>query len=327
MNKKRPMIITVIVAVIVVAAVALAIQFRPTQANRAPTIISLTPQPQKVLASGTSQIVCNATDPDGDKLSYEWSASGGQITGQGAMVTWTAPQLIDSYDIVVRVTDVHGGEATHQITVEVRANSSPTITGLVADAEWTLPSGSANVTCIASDLDGDRLTYEWTASGGSITGTGAQVVWTAPQEVGAYNITVVVTDGYGGSDTATLPVTVVTGQPPIIEELKVTTVCRDGKYKLKTDNSKFKVEENLDYDIECLVADASTELSYRWSCTGGEISGEGSLITWTAPNTPGATSVKVTLWAEVSDIAGNTASKSIILEVVACSPCTRWPSC
>ena len=327
MNKKRLIVITVIVAVIVVAAMALAIQFRPTQANHPPTIISLEARPEKVTSGASCQIVCNATDPDGDQLSYEWSASGGQITGQGATVTWTAPQLIDSYDIVVRVTDGRGGEATHQITIEVRVNRSPTITSLVADADWTLPSGNINVTCNATDPDGDEPSYEWMASGGNITGTGTRVVWTAPEQVGAYNITVVVTDGYGGSDTATLPVTVVTGQPPIIEELKVTTICRDGKYKLKTDNSKFKVEENLDYDIECLVADASTELSYKWSCTAGQIAGDGPRITWTTPNNPSTSALKVTLSVEVSDIAGSTDNASITFEVVACSPCTRWPSC
>jgi hypothetical protein len=316
--------ITVIVAVIVVAAVVLAIQFRPTQANHPPTIISLEARPEKVTSGASCQIVCNATDPDGDQLSYEWSATGGTITGEGATVTWTAPQLIDSYYIVVMVTDNRGGEASHQIIVEVRANSSPTITSVWADAEWTLPSGSINVTCNATDPDHDELNYVWTASGGNITGAGARVVWTAPEQVGAYNITVMASDGYGGSDTATLPVTVVTGQPPVIEKLKVTTICRDGKYKLKTDGLSFEVEENLDYDVECIVADASTELSYNWSCTAGRISGQGTRITWTAPGTAG---LKVTLLVEVSDIAGNTGVASITFTVVSCSPCTRWPSC
>jgi len=323
MNKKRLIVITVIVAVIVVAAVVL-IQLRPTQADRPPTIVSLTAQPQKVLPSGTCQIVCNATDPDDDQLTYEWSAGAGTITGEGASVTWTAPNSEGSYAIMVKVTDGRGGEATHQITIAVTTNGPPTIAGLVADAAWTLPLGSLSVTCNATDPDRDELSYVWMASGGNITGTGTQVIWIAPEQVGAYNITVVVTDGYGGSDTATLPVTVVTGQPPVIEQLKVTTICRDGKYKLKTDSSGFKVEENLDYDVECVVADASTELSYDWSSTAGQISGDGPRITWTAPRTAG---VKVTLWVEVSDIAGNTATKSIVLEVVSCSPCTRWPSC
>ena len=320
MNKKRLIIITVIVTVIVVAAVVLAIQFRPTQANHPPTIISLEARPEKVTSGASCHIVCNATDPDGDELSYEWSASGGTITGQGATVNWTAPQLIDSYDIVVRVTDVHGGEATDQITVEVRANSSPSITGLVADAEWTLPSGSINVTCNATDPDGDELSYEWTASRGNITGTGAQVVWTAPQEVSAYSITVVVSDSYGGSDTAALPVTVVTGEPPTIKELQITK-DRYAHCYLKKYSGGYYVGKEQKYDIECILADASGPVSYQWSCTGGDMfatSEDGSTISWQAPDK----SVKVTVTVTASDITGNMASKNLVLTVVSCSTCT-----
>jgi hypothetical protein len=39
------------------------------------------------------------------------------------------------------------------------------------------------------------------------------------------------------------------------------------------------------YDITCTVADTSGEVFYNWSSDDGEISGEGSVITWTAPNT------------------------------------------
>jgi hypothetical protein len=320
MNKRRPIMITVIVAVIVVAAVVLAIQFRPTQANHPPTIISLEARPEKVTSGASCQIVCNATDPDGDQLSYEWSASGDTITGEGATVTWTAPDSAGFYDVTVTVSDGRGGEATHQIIVQVRANSSPTITSVWADAEWTLPSGSINVTCNATDPDHDELSYVWTASGGNITGAGARVVWTAPEQVGAYNITVMVSDGYGGSDTATLPVTVVTGEPPVIQQLRISK-DRYGHCYLKPYSGGHYVGREQRYDIECILGGASGPVSYQWSCTGGEIfatSEDGSMISWQAPDK----SVKVTITVTVSDITANMASKNLVLTVVSCSTCT-----
>jgi hypothetical protein len=204
-----------------------------------------------------------------------------------------------------------------QVTIEVRDNWPPQINSLVADADWTLPSGSIKVTCTASDPDGDALSCEWTATGGDISGIGAVANWNAPQEVGIYYVTVVVRDGHGSSDTRTLPVSVATRQPPVIEDLLITK-DRYGHCYLKPYSGGYYVGKGQMYDIECIVSDTSGEVSYNWSCDGGEISGEGSLITWTAPNT----STDVTVTVIVSDTAHNMASKNIILTVVSCSKCT-----
>jgi hypothetical protein len=310
-NKKRLLIITGIV----VAAVLLAILFDSMLANHRPAITGLA-APERVLPSGSCQIVCNATDGDGDELTYYWSASAGAISGEGATVTWIAPDSVGSYNVTVTAIDGRGGEAMKQVSIEVRANTSPSINSLVADAEWALLSGTLQVMCTASDPDGDELSYEWTAAGGDISGMGAVVNWTAPGEVGIYNITVVVRDGHGGSYTNSLAISVATGQPPIIEELLVTA---EHCY-VKTYSWGYKVGKEQEYHIECIVVDTGTELSYDWSCDDGEISGDGSLITWTAPNPSG--SVDVTVTVIVSDVSGNIATKNVYLEVVNCSRCT-----
>jgi hypothetical protein len=313
MNKKRLLIIIGIVA----AAVVLVIVLDTMLANHRPAITSLEAELEKVLLGGSCQIVCTATDRDGDELSYNWSASGGGINGEGATVTWTAPDPAGFYDVTVTVTDGRGGQVTSQVTIEVRANESPTIASLIADADWALPSGSLNVTCNASDPDGDELSYEWSTTGGNISGTGATVSWTAPQEVGTYNVTVVVADGYGGSDTKMLPISVAPEQPPVIEELLITK-DRYGHCYLKKYSGGYYVGREQMYDIECVVADTNLELFYEWSCTGGVLSGEGPLVAWTAPNTSG----KVTVTVTAADTAGNMASKSLVLKVVSCSTCT-----
>jgi len=316
MNKKRYLVIVGIVA----AAVLLAILFDTMLANHRPAITSLE-APERVVPSGSCQIVCTASDRDGDELSYNWSASGGGINGEGSTVTWTAPGSTGSYDVTVTVTDGRDGEVMKQVTITVRANWPPTITSLVVHADWTLPSASIQVTCTASDRDDDELSYEWTTTGGDITGTGHEIIWTAPEEVGIYDVTVVVTDGHGSSDTRTLSHSVATEQPPIIEEL-VITKDRYGHCYLKKSGEKYLVGKGQKYDIECIVADTSIELLYEWSCTGGEFSGEGSLITWTAPNTSGY----VTITVIVSDITDNKAIKNLPLEVAGCTSCT-FPGC
>jgi len=312
MNKKRWLIIIVIVAV----AVLLAVLFDTMLANHQPAITSLE-APERVLPSGSCQIACNASDRDGDKLSYNWSASGGGINGEGATVTWIAPDSVGSYNVTVTVTDGRGGEVMSQVIITVRANKPPTITSLIADADWTLRSGSIQVMCTASDPDGDELSYEWSTTGGDISGTGAVVNWTAPEEAGIYNITVAVTDGHGREDTMLITLSVATGTPPIIENLIVT--AREPKYLIKrtTGDYDYKVGKTKEYYIECIVSDTSGEVFYEWLCDGVEIPGEDSTITWTAPNTSG----KVTVTVIVSDVADNRAPKSIVFKVASCTSC------
>jgi len=282
-------------------------------ATQQPAITSLEAEAEWTVPLGSLQVTCNASDPEGDELSYSWSATGGEINGEGALVTWIAPDSVGSYNVIVTVTDGRGGEETKQVTITVRANEPPYINNLVADADWTTPSGSLEVTCNATDPDGDELSYEWSTSGGNITGTGPEVIWTAPEEVGIYHVTVVVTDGHGGEDTASKYLSAATGTPPTIEDLIVTA---EHEYLKKT-STGYKVGKTKEYDIECITSNTSGELVYEWSCDGGEISGEGSLITWTAPNTEG----DVTVTVVVTDVAHNIVSKSMILNVVACSAC------
>jgi hypothetical protein len=194
-------------------------------------------------------------------------------------------------------------------------NRRPIINSLEAEAEWIAPSGSLQVTCNASDRDGNELSYNWWASGGNINGTGPEVTWTAPEEIGIHDITVVVDDGQGGNVTGSLTLIAANGTLPIIENLIVT--AREPKY-LKETSYGYKVGKGKEYDIECIASsNTSGELVYEWLCTGGDISGEGSMITWTAPNTSGDVTITVILF----DVAGNMDKESIVFTVVSCSSC------
>jgi hypothetical protein len=301
---------------IVVAAVALSILFYTMLGNHRPAITSLKVEPERVLPLGSCQIVCNATDRDGDELSYGWSANGGAITGEGATVTWTAPGSAGSYNVTVIVLDSCGGGVMKKVTIEVRTNRPPTINSLVANANWTTPSGSIQVTCDATDPDGDELSYVWTTTGGNISGTGAVVNWTAPQEVGICNVTVVVRDGHGREDTRFISLSVALSAPPTIENL--TVIAKEPKY-LKTTSSGYTVGRTKQYDIACNVSDPSGVVSYNWSCEKGVISGEGSMITWTAPD---ESLDKTTVTVIVSDAVGDMVSRSIVFKVASCNACT-----
>jgi hypothetical protein len=85
------------------------------------------------------------------------------------------------------------------------------MTSLTADPEIVGPFGSSTIRCVAMDPDGDNLSYSWNGGGGTISGSGATVTWTAPLQVGSYEISVVVDDGRGASASDTTGVEVRDG--------------------------------------------------------------------------------------------------------------------
>ena len=304
MSKRMPLVVTVSVMLLLASSCT-----APT--NHEPIITSLDAELGRVIPSASCQIVCTATDPDGDELTYSWSSGGGEINGEGATIAWTAPVSEGSYSITVIVTDGQSGAVSDYVVIMVRVNNPPVIGSLVADPIWTTSSGSIQATCNASDPDGDELSYEWLASGGVISGTGPEVTWTAPEDTDVCNITVVVKDGHGSSDTRILSVIVTLEEPPTIEDLIVTA---DHCY-LKEYSWGYKVGREQEYQIECILSDNSTEVSYQWSCEDGTISGEGSMITWTTPDEYIETTT-------VTAVVSGMVYESVVFEVVSCSPCT-----
>jgi hypothetical protein len=174
--------------------------------NKPPTITSLTPSATEVTRGGSCTISCVASDPDGDALTYSWSATGGSISGNGSSVTWTAPDAVGTYSVTVTVSD---GEETVSESCNIQVvNSPPVIASLTPSATELAPSDSCTVDCVASDPDGDTLSYEWAVSGGAIAGSGSNVTWEAPAAEGTYNVRVTVSDGQGGTDSAQCDITV-----------------------------------------------------------------------------------------------------------------------
>jgi len=177
---------------------------------RPPVISRLSASPEQVGQLDNCQIKCVASDPDGDILTYIWLANGGKISGEGAVVTWTAPDAPGIYTITVRVNDGRDNEATGEVTIEVGDNHIPVIDNLTvtnslqAGCPMMKIAETANIKCIASDPDGDVLSYVWSAERGNISGTGAAVGWVTPNATGAYKITVTVADGKGGGATEEL---------------------------------------------------------------------------------------------------------------------------
>lgn len=73
--------------------------------NHAPEITSITADPSAVGQGKTSTITVVASDQDGDELSYSYDPTGGEISGSGSVVTWTAPSVVGTCRVDVMVSD------------------------------------------------------------------------------------------------------------------------------------------------------------------------------------------------------------------------------
>jgi len=175
--------------------------------NKPPVITSLTPSAMEVASGGSCTVTCVVSDPNtDDTLTYAWTATAGAISGTGSTVTWTAPTTEGTYSVTVTVSD--GKETVIESCNIQVVNTPPVIASLTSSATDLPPEGSCTVGCVANDADGDTLTYAWTASGGTITGTGDSITWEAPAAEDTYTINVEVSDGKGGTDSDSVDIVV-----------------------------------------------------------------------------------------------------------------------
>jgi outer membrane protein OmpA-like peptidoglycan-associated protein len=190
----------------------------PPPANHPPTV-TVTPDPPKVFVGSSDSIALKAVanDPDGDTLNYKWSATGGGIEGTGAEVRWNSKDVKEgTYTATVTVDDGRGGtaSASADMRVEAKPNTPPTISCAANPATITVGQRSS-IAATASDADNDTLTYSYKASGGRVSGSGANVQFDSTGVApGSYTITCHVSDGRGGETDATTQVAVQAAAPP-----------------------------------------------------------------------------------------------------------------
>lgn len=150
-----------------------------------------------------------------------------------------------------------------------------------------------------SDADSDQFTYQWSASTGSISGTGAQVNFTAPATAGEATIQCIVSDPQGNADTATLQLEIVL---EINDAPQILDIQKDTPY----------TGPNGSIQLTAIASDPDLDpLTFVWTTTGGTIVGTGAAVQWNAPAAEGI--YQVTL--QVADDQGLTAQATTNLLV------------
>ncbi|MDE2653063.1 MAG: Ig-like domain-containing protein [Gemmatimonadota bacterium] len=210
----------------------------PPPSNDPPTV-QATCQPCTVPRGGEVQLRADASDPDGDPISYGWGAAQGTFTGatDGQDARWTAPGLIGTFVIRVEVADGRGGTAAAEVEVDVV--NRPPVFGLPLRFELA-ESRDGRVTPVTlgvipvTDPDGDDFELGL-ASGsdrfviGAATGTLSYAGPGEDFETGPnrYVLTVMATDTLGGDARAEVVVNVIDGNENPVATDDALSVAED----------------------------------------------------------------------------------------------------
>jgi len=179
------------------------------------------------------------------------------------------------------------------------SNYPPRIKSLGTKQNEILINDSTDIYCTAVDKDGDNLQYKWSANTRTIIGSGANVMWIAPEDTGKYFINVEVDDGNGET---------------VFEQIEIHVVAKFNSAPIinKLDANPRKIDLNKTTEIDCWAVDEDGDpLSYKWQSSVGTIDGSGSKIIWTAPGEEGNYNIKCT----VSDPDSAIYTDSIIVAV------------
>jgi hypothetical protein len=108
-----------------------------TKRPNRPPVISCAPERNPILAGERVAINSTASDPDGDPITYSYSASGGQISGTDASAQFDSTGLsAGSYTITCTADDGQGGRTSATTNVDVQKPAPPPQATKVGDCGY-----------------------------------------------------------------------------------------------------------------------------------------------------------------------------------------------
>jgi chitinase len=254
-----------------------------------------------------------SNDPDGDALTYRWSAPGLPFDGATTVeVDGVVPAAgATSYAVKLTVDDGHGNTNTAQVTLTVKSKSGQPP---VARMTVQLASGTAfQLSGTASfDPDGDPLTYAWQAPQLPFDGSRKAVVDGVVPSVDKttdYLIQLSVSDGTSTSSEAIY--------------LEATPASGGSVQAVIT--GKTKVESGAPLSLSAADSTGPAPLVYKWSAPGLSFDGSNQAsVTVTAPTLTTTTEYPVRLTVTGHGGDGAQSIASVNVTVVAGQSTGTW---
>jgi hypothetical protein len=226
-----------------------------------PVTLACSVSPESVFAGEPVTVTATAGDLD-PKLHaiYSWSGTG--ATGTAATTTIATTSLDPgTYTAKAEVKEGKPGKeglkpgqtADCSGTFTVKAFEPPTISCTV-DPTTIKPGDSANVTSVGVSPQNRPLTYSYTATGGTIAGSGTTAAYSsAGAATGAVGITCNVSDDKGHTASATTSLTIVAPvvpPAPKTQALCSITFSTDTKRPTRVDNEAKACLDEVALDLQ-----------------------------------------------------------------------------
>lgn len=249
-------------------------------------------------------VLANDSDVDGDTLSITAvNSSNGAVSFAGSNITFTPAQDFNGPALVTyTISDGNGNSDSANLTVDVQAdNDAPVATN---DSANTNEDNDVIIDVLAndSDVDGDALsvTAVSASAGAASVNSNGDVLYTPPADFnGPVTLNYKVSDGNGGTDSASVSVTVNAVNDAPIANPDSGTVNEDSSVIIDV------LTNDTDVDGDALSITNATS-------PNGSVTFSGNNITFTpTADFNGATTVTYT----VSDGAGGTASGTVTINV------------
>jgi len=200
----------------------------PYNENQAPVIIRVEKIPNDRLAvRDTAIFTCYAEDPEGERLTYQWTIPdwwetfAGFYIYSGQTVKFFADSALvqngtaRAIPFFVEIYDSWWFKTTYwdSITVIPRdwVNAPPRIVDLYASSDRVAPLDTTEITAVIEDPDDGihTLSFEWDYDGGyNLASSVTHMTWKAPHIPMTYTITLIVEDSYRNVTTKSIEIRV-----------------------------------------------------------------------------------------------------------------------
>jgi len=263
------------------------------------------------LIIAAASLLTNDTDIDGDTLTVTsvGSAVNGSVSLAAGNITFTpSANFIGPASFTYTISDGNGGTDTATVNITVGGvNDAPDAVNDTRSTNEDTPLviTAASLTSNDSDIDGDTLTVTSVGSAvnGSVSLAGGNITFTPSANFnGPASFTYTISDGNGGTDSATVNITVnpVNDAPVANDDIQSGTINSAIKINVLTNDT--------DIDGDTLAVIAVTQ------GVNGTVSGNGTTVTYT-PNT-GFIGID-TFTYTISDGNGGTDTGSITVNIAA----------
>lgn len=211
-----------------------------------------------------------STDSDGTIISYSWSKISGPATytlSNATSATANLSNLVQgTYVFQLTVTDNRGGTGVASVTITV--NQAPNVAPVAnagSNQTITLPTNSVTLSGAGStDSDGSIVTYAWAKVAGPATGTinnpGSVTTNFSGLVAGTYTVQLTVTDNRGGTNSATVQVTV---NPAVVPPNLPPVANAGSNQSITLPTNSVSVSGSASTDPDGTIA------SYQWAKTSG----------------------------------------------------------